>query len=58
MSLKFLVMIGAFVGSTLGSFVPALWGDSLFSYSSVLLSGVGGVIGVIIGVKLGTVLEN
>ena len=33
------IWIGIFIGSTIGGFIPALWGDDLFSYSGVLFSG-------------------
>lgn len=44
--MKTFVWIGVAVGSTIGSFLPMLWGGSAFSMSSVLLSGVGGALGV------------
>jgi hypothetical protein len=40
------------VGSTIGSLIPLLWGGSGLSLSSVLLGGLGGLIGVWVGVKL------
>jgi hypothetical protein len=40
------------IGSTLGGFVPALWGDSMLSVSAILLSGVGAVVGLWFGWKL------
>ena len=40
------------VGSTIGSFIPALWGDGLLSMSSILLTGVGGIAGIWFGFKL------
>jgi len=52
-SSKRLIWIGAFVGSTLGGFLPMLWHASLFSLSSVLLSTVGGVLGIWAGWKVG-----
>lgn len=52
MNPKPLIWIGMFVGSTVGSFIPLLWGDSAFSMSSIFLSTIGGVIGVIGGFKL------
>lgn len=39
-------------GSTIGSFVPLLWGDSALSMSSILLSAVGGVFGIWAGLRL------
>lgn len=54
MSRKQLIWIGVFVGSTLGGFVPALWGASAFSFSSVIFSFVGGLLGIYAGFKLGS----
>ena len=44
--MKARIWIGVFIGSTVGEFIPGLWGSDVFSYSSVLLSGVGGFIGM------------
>ncbi len=52
MSPKFAVFLGMTIGSVIGGYIPALWGAGLFSYSSVLLSGLGGILGVWIGFKL------
>ena len=43
------VWIGIFVGSTIGGFVPELWGGDMISYSGVLLSGVGAFMGLWLG---------
>ena len=53
MSTKTIIWICLTIGSTLGSYLPVLWGDSFLSYSSLLLSGVGGIAGVLIGLKIG-----
>ena len=42
-----------FVGSTIGGFIPKLWGASFFSLSSLILSVIGGFIGIWIGFKIG-----
>jgi hypothetical protein len=42
-----------FVGSTIGGLIPELWHASAFSYTSVLFSGIGGLAGLWIGLKLG-----
>ncbi len=42
-----------FVGSTVGSFIPSLWGASVFSFSSILFSGGGAIAGIYAGFKLG-----
>jgi len=46
------IWLGILIGSTIGGFVPELWGGDLFSYSGVLLSGVGAFIGLWLGYKL------
>lgn len=52
MSTKTLIWIGVFAGSTIGSFLPMLWGDSALSFSSIILSTVGGLAGIWGGYKL------
>jgi hypothetical protein len=52
MNSKFLIMIGLTVGSTLGSSVPMLWGGDWLSMWSVLLGGIGGLVGIWAGYKL------
>ena len=49
---KMIIMIGLAIGSTVGGMVPLLWGDSAFSMTSLLLSGVGGVIGIWVGYRI------
>ena len=56
MSTKSLIWIGLSIGSTIGAYVPALWGGSLFSLSSVLLTAVGGLAGIWTGFKLGHII--
>ncbi|MEI9966875.1 MAG: hypothetical protein WDN67_04600 [Candidatus Moraniibacteriota bacterium] len=51
--MRSLVFLFLFIGSTLGGFVPLLWGGSAFSVSSVLWSGIGGVLGIALGYHLG-----
>jgi uncharacterized membrane protein YeaQ/YmgE (transglycosylase-associated protein family) len=54
MQSKSLIWIGVFIGSTIGSSIPGLWGDDMFSYSSVLLGGIGALVGLWIGFKMST----
>ncbi len=42
----------AFLGMTVGGFVPELWGAGSFSMQSLLFSALGGVAGVWFGVRL------
>ena len=53
MDRKKLVWIGLFVGSTVGGFVPALWGAGLLSVSGIIFSGIGGISGIWLGFKFG-----
>jgi Mg/Co/Ni transporter MgtE len=54
MNTKTLVWVGMIVGTTVGGMLPMLWGDGYLSMSSVLLTMVGGILGIYIGFKLGT----
>ena len=50
---KTLITICMGIGSTAGAFAPQLWGDrDLFSLASILLTFVGGIIGIWVGAKL------
>jgi len=51
--MKALIWIGVIVGSTIGGYIPVLLGSSLFSVASILGNGLGGVLGIIAGYKLG-----
>jgi len=44
--------MGVFVGSLVGSFIPALWGGDTFSFSSVIFSGIGAIGGLWLGYKI------
>ena len=52
MSMKSLMYMGAFVGSTIGGFVPSLLGVSWLSVWGLVASGVGGILGVWAGYKV------
>lgn len=51
--MKAYVWGGLFLGSTIGGALPLLWGGSEFSFSSVILSALGGALGVWGGYQLG-----
>lgn len=51
--MKTLVWGGFFVGSSIGSAVPLLWDSSFLSFSSILCSTVGGILGIFAGYWLG-----
>jgi hypothetical protein len=52
MNAKALIMIGMAVGSTLGGFVPTLWGADWFSMASIAGGAIGGFAGIYAGYKL------
>lgn len=49
---KSAIWIGMIVGSSIGGFIPTLWGDNFISFTSVILTAVGGLIGIYLGFKL------
>lgn len=46
MERKTAVWFGLFIGSTLGGFVPSLWGAGMLSYSGLIASSVGSLVGI------------
>ncbi len=54
MASKQIIFLFLFIGSTIGGFIPELWGDSFFSLSSVILTAVGGLAGIWLGYKIST----
>ena len=52
MNSRFVIMAALTVGSVVGSYLPTLWGAGLFSMWSVLLGGIGGLVGIWVGYKL------
>lgn len=52
MERKHLIWIGVTVGSAIGGYIPMLWGGSLFSFTSIILTAVGGLVGIWFAVKL------
>lgn len=47
-----LIWIGVAVGSTVGGFIPTLWGVGFFSFSSMFFSAVGAFAGIWLGYRL------
>jgi hypothetical protein len=52
MSTKTIIMIGVIIGSTIGGYIPALFGASIFSLASVIGSTIGGLIGIYVGYQI------
>jgi hypothetical protein len=46
------IWLGVLIGSTIGGFIPDLWGAGLLSYSSVLFSGIGGFAGLWLAARM------
>lgn len=52
MSQKTVIFLFMFIGSTIGGFVPMLWGDTGLSIYSVITTAIGGIFGIYIGFKI------
>lgn len=52
MTPKFLIWLGVFVGGTVGGYIPVLFGAGFLSYSSIIMSTLGGMLGIWAGFKL------
>ena len=52
MSRGFLITLGMTVGSVVGGYMPMLWGDIFLSFTSILTSGIGSIIGIVLMYKL------
>jgi uncharacterized membrane protein YeaQ/YmgE (transglycosylase-associated protein family) len=51
MSRKTMVMIGMVIGSTIGGYLPTLFGAHMISYWGLLGSTIGGIIGIYVAFK-------
>jgi hypothetical protein len=51
-----LIWIGLSIGSTLGSYLPTIWGAGVFSFASLFGSALGGILGIWLGYKMGQAL--
>lgn len=52
MNSKSIIWVGMFVGSAIGGYIPMIWGGSLLSFTSIILTAVGGIIGIYLGFKI------
>ena len=53
---KIFIWTGFFVGSTLAGFLPMLWGGDMLSVAGLVLSTVGGMLGIFGGWKLAQIV--
>jgi len=53
MSKKALIWIGMTAGSAAGGYLPVLWGGDIISFSAVVLSTIGGAVGIWLGYRFG-----
>ncbi len=47
MQSKKVYYVAAFIGSTIGGFIPTIWGAGFLSLSSLFFSGFGGILAII-----------
>jgi hypothetical protein len=52
MSSKSAIWIGMFIDSTLGGFIPELWGAGFLSFSFILSTAVFGILGIYLGFRM------
>jgi uncharacterized membrane protein YeaQ/YmgE (transglycosylase-associated protein family) len=49
---KFLIGLGSFLGTIMGSYIPGWWGQDSFSMTGIIFSVIGGVVGILLGYQL------
>lgn len=49
---KLLIGMGTFLGSTVGGYVPLIWGGSVFSLTSIIFGVIGGFLGIWLGYQV------
>ena len=55
--MKKFIYFGLFVGSTIGGFIPAMWGTDMLSPSGFLWSTIGGIFGIWLGYRFSRHME-
>jgi len=52
MNSKSIIWLFMLIGSTVGGFIPTLWGSGFLSMSSVLMTAAGGILGIWLGFRI------
>jgi uncharacterized membrane protein YeaQ/YmgE (transglycosylase-associated protein family) len=52
MESKSLIYLGSIIGGVIGGYVPTLWGASPLSFSAIICSAIGGILGIYIFFKI------
>jgi hypothetical protein len=52
MEQKSLIWVTTVIGSSIGGYAPLLWGANVFSFSSIILGTLGGILGIWLGFKI------
>jgi uncharacterized membrane protein YeaQ/YmgE (transglycosylase-associated protein family) len=52
MNMKPAIWIGMTVGSSVGSFIPSLWGAGVLSFSSLIFGALGAMLGIYVAFKM------
>lgn len=47
-----MILIGMTIGSAVGSYAPVLFGAGVFSVTSIIAGGIGGLLGIYAGYKI------
>ena len=53
MDRKKLVTVGMILGGFLGGYIPSLWGAGSFSFSGLIFTAIGSMVGIFLGFRLG-----
>lgn len=48
---KKVIMLGMVFGSIIGGYIPTLFGASIFSFSSIIFTAIGGFLGIWVAYK-------